>query len=609
MKVKIKYAVLAFVPFFLSSCFFGSDDDYHYVPRSVETVEISTAEAFLKMDEGYGAGEEKNYVLTNDIDFTGITSSLPCLHSSLDGNGHSLLNYSISSRNDQTVALIQENRGVIKNLKVKNFSVDVTAEGEDASLLVGRNYGSVADVEASDSSINAARSINVGGIVAASFNANISKCTNNSPITGGQNVGGVAGIFYISNSFNKDLDCINTASIVGDTSVGGIIGRLQTFYKTGNNYSLTGSLSFAENKGLISGKENVGGVIGFSKGTFVDGGLSVDTLFENYLSDFKNEGNVGGTSYVGGIVGKSEWTREINNCENKGNIAGKEHVGGIAGGTTSSLKCAKDTNTGSIKGESYLGGIAGNASIITESSSECEFTIDGTINSYIGGIAGSLIYTSYCTNKSNITFPETNTVNKVGGIAGYARVGGDTKVTDNINEGDIIAPLKDSDEIGGIYGLCSSYTDTEIMHNENKGIVKGGGHVGGFAGQLIAERNDSSVKDGDFVDFHDNTNSANIEGGFTCVGGLLGRATGGTYSIGMQSFVMNVKIRHNTNSGNITFGSQIAESDKASYLDKNYGAAIVGMIYVRTTFEANTNTNTGTVYSYISNSNIEVLYN
>ena len=103
----------------------------------------------------------------------------------------------------------------------------------------------------------------------------------------------------------------------------------------------------------------------------------------------KNYGLISGRNYVGGILGYDE--KSSNNNENYGNVIGEDYVGGIVGKTdlyAGIYEATVDTsiNEGSIQGINYVGGIVGQAHSTFVKNSKSTGVISGI--SYVGGIVG-----------------------------------------------------------------------------------------------------------------------------------------------------------------------------------------------------------------------------
>ena len=201
-----------------------------------------------------------------------------------------------------------------------------------------------------------------------------------------------------------------------DTNYIGLFG----YIATGSTVKNLGIAS-----GNIKGKNNVGGVVGYSKGTVVN---------------CYNTGAVSGASYVGGVVGVNNGSA-IENCYNTGAVDGTGYIGGVAGYNYNSGTVENSNNTGAVGGTSYVGGVVG-----------CNYS-DGTVeNCYNTGAVNGAIH--------------------VGGLAGYST----GSIVNSYAEGCIIGT---DTYIGGLVG----YSSGSISNSHATGNVNGGTRVGGLVGQ------------------------------------------------------------------------------------------------------------------------------
>lgn len=149
----------------------------------------------------------------------------------------------------------------------------------------------------------------------------------NAYIYGDKNVGILSGI--ANNTFidNVQVDGI----VIGNTSVGGIIGR-------------GGRIWNSTNKANVSGKENIGGLVGERPIT---------------IQKSSNHGDIIGQSNVGGLIGigNSGTITESYNC---GSVTGTiENVGGLVGKYLQGISISDSYSNGNIKGGKNVGGLIG----------------------------------------------------------------------------------------------------------------------------------------------------------------------------------------------------------------------------------------------------------
>ncbi|MBQ7368952.1 MAG: InlB B-repeat-containing protein, partial [Clostridia bacterium] len=199
------------------------------------------------------------FVLKNDIDMSGISWTPFDFGATLDGAGHQIKNFSLSST-DASAGFFLTLSGTVKNLKFWNASVETTSEthgnvGVLAALVNGN--GIVQKVEVVSGSV---RGIvpNMGGIVGMlSGKGTMEGCKNYASVTSSavtNGTGGTGGILgYIDGGVIRD--CENFGVVSGQYCVGGVIGRTWIagacpFNNLVNHATVTGSA------------DCVGGVIG-----------------------------------------------------------------------------------------------------------------------------------------------------------------------------------------------------------------------------------------------------------------------------------------------------------------------------------------------------------
>jgi hypothetical protein len=181
------------------------------------------------------------------------------------------------------------------------------------------------------------------------------------------------------------------------------------------------------NKGIVSGKNNVGGIAGCA--VYV----TADSL--------KNTASIDGFGYVGGIFGGigSSSKNDVKYLSNSGKINGSHFVGGVSGScggnpyinnhsNTSSYSClengfqcgalSKSQNEGLVKGLYYVGGVLGMACSGTISLLGNVADIEGEYG--VAGIVGSVAYI-----KSSALYNRSDIYGKtyVGGIFSYNKEG------------------------------------------------------------------------------------------------------------------------------------------------------------------------------------------
>lgn len=402
--------------------------------------------------------------LTADIDWGGEEWTPLPGRCSLDGQGHSIYNFVITSSLHPEIdrlGLFQtlNDDNVVKNLKLgcnpareydgtSALVVDSAAETYYAGTLAGviRNNKGSDKIQVSDVVSYVPVTMTLPSAATMSFKA-----------------GGIAG--YVSSGTPVEITgCKNygdvknasAAKMTGNIYMGGIVGHLScsgTILENCSNYGEVNLSSKA--KGEI-GTSFAGGIVGRI--------ASVDGVV---VSGCSNEGkvnvgiNVKAAHYIGGIVGmdhqpvaSGSYNVTIDGCTNAGEVgAGSEsksgYYGGIIGCTMSRVLITDCDNlsTGSIfkknnhTSESAYGGIIGRASgcdgaLVTGCTNAADLVESGSVTNAsevyhaFGGIAGiGNIDIVNCSNSGSITVSYTanTTLHCAGGIAGlhegYAMTG------------------------------------------------------------------------------------------------------------------------------------------------------------------------------------------
>ena len=316
-------------------------EEEEFKPSTVDSyIPITTAEQLKKIGSGeqvavngkiYEFKENANYQLQNNIDLSSIGDWKPInkMVGVFDGNNFTISNMKITdaSATYPEVGLFRNASGAILNLTLNGVNINLTSlddtntldsngtqigalvgyfeegyiincnvngsaiiyDGKNIGGLVGHTKGTV-QIENSISNIETiSGSYNIGGLIGcAKGKTIIENSTNNSKVIGSlYNVGGLVG------NANSDLyitKCNNNGEIsnyegMAANNIGGLVG-----YINEGHYFL---VKEGINTGVISGNDNIGGIVGFS---------------ESYanITTSENKGNVTGTGYnVGGLIGMS----------------------------------------------------------------------------------------------------------------------------------------------------------------------------------------------------------------------------------------------------------------------------------------------------------------
>jgi len=427
----------------------------------------------------------------------------------------------------------------------------------------------------------------------------------------GSYVGGLIGKADINARFTNCLVKSVNIEALNATNVGGVSGY-------------GGYLDSCYVSGIVQGKENVGGMIGYmpeensalksscqvaatineGNAEWWDAFLSIPRLTTVPLT-------VSGENYVGGYIGQAHLSGS--NCEGKfvfeyrsttqPNIKGKSRVGGFAGvcnlwGNVQNLSFESKAH---IRGTEYVGGFAGSMGdnpLTARTQNDIAIVIDGQVEgdgtgSYIGGIVGSL--TEY-----SISNPETLWHNKwsvkadeasaVGGIAGY--VGGHCQLPKIKNDGQVSGNKK----VGGLIGKVNCNSDkysVEFLGGGNYGSPGSSTTVSGteIVGGMIGELGRGEIT-GTFPDIYANVHGKNI------VGGLIGNISTESYYHGTITGdlpYMVAEVHGTSNIGGIV-GQIIQDDLRGDYLPFGNGISPRGDIKV---INDGGGENTGGIIGYV----------
>lgn len=298
---------------------------------------------YFSYDSGGGNYVTVPYTVAQDIDFKGeeyfpITASTHPLV--IDGNGKTLSNISIDwpidgaglvGSGDVTISNLTIDKATIKGKDYvgafcgsadssthisKCKLINSTIEGGKyiGGLLGGPSDGgncSISDCNVENSLIKATSSF-VGGIAGQIKSVSGSEVDDETDVKGTDYVGGIAGA---ANGTVSRCSSSATVSAAG-SCVGGVLGATQSMEVM---YTSQGSAYMCANMGSVTGKENVGGIVGYGYSQ-----IAIDQCYST--------GSVSGESKIGGIAGFAD--QPITYCYNIGNITGTDYVGGIVGECT-----------------------------------------------------------------------------------------------------------------------------------------------------------------------------------------------------------------------------------------------------------------------------------
>lgn len=297
----------------------------------------------------------------------------------------------------------------------------------------------------------------------------------------------------------------------GDNDTGAFIGHAVNTTVKGVNSTLK-----------VSGKNNVGGIIGYAKddtgrtNSFADASGSVQPdSRSSELSNLTNTGNISGVSNVGGLVGYMDGGKLSNDEENRiqykgsynlGKITGIDNVpdnyssniGGLVGkAENATVGGTKNTlsNLNTVEGGYNVGGIVGSAvnTTVANASNEGVVKANGYTTDYY------IYHTDYTGNSwqnNNGALPGTHKAEvraaNVGGIVGSSA---GSELKDVTNKADVSSALVkkttgkndpsgfDHYAAGNVGGIVGRAEDSNITNANNvESNIRGAMNVGGIAG-------------------------------------------------------------------------------------------------------------------------------
>ena len=205
-----------------------------------------------------------NYVLANDIDFSGYTQTWWPIYpftGIFDGNGYSISNFKLENLADNDSGLfgfIGEG-AVVKNLGMKDvdITIDVIGSIEYTGAIAGHNMGLIQNCYVTGS----VTGIIMAGGIAGENKGTIQNCYVTADTTGGSVVGGIAG----ANS-GTIQNCYTSGDLGNQDFIGGIAGVNE----------LGGIIQYCYASGSIIGDGRVGGLVGSSADSTIQNSVALN---------------------------------------------------------------------------------------------------------------------------------------------------------------------------------------------------------------------------------------------------------------------------------------------------------------------------------------------
>ena len=260
-------------------------------------------------------------------------------------------------------------------------------------------------------------------------------------VSGGNNVGGIAGYNYNSGDSHGDISNSSASgSITGYYYIGGIIGNA-------DGGSLTDS--YADGPEVHAINNQGGGVIGNASNIQIS-------------NSYSEVGLVVGGAFVGGFVGAQDSNSLIENSYTTSSVQAGSMSGGFAG-LLNGGSVYRSYSTGAIAGTgNQIGGFIGslyNGNIFDDYSTGNVTAAQGYAGGFAGTMYGGSAQRNYASGSVNADAGEV----KAGGFAGQIRYlyNGSLNIMDSFSAGEVTGP----NQLGGFVG--SFYPDVENLSFDN----------------------------------------------------------------------------------------------------------------------------------------------
>lgn len=355
------------------------------------------------------------YIFACDIDCGGAELSyIPALSGEIDGNGYKIHNFVINE-SGYYAGIVKENHGVIKNLYIDNFAVNITSSTAGDTfyaVLCALNYGLISNChilngEFSLTTTNTARMALIAGSVVGmnGYGDNYNgpdyvgiteNCTNKAKITANLSHTGDSEVYYDiggvvgRNTRNSTIsNCKNYGEVITHTKVGCKYNKCIT---VGGicGWNFYGDIYTSSNHASVSSTLELLGTAGQTY-TYTGGGIGLNyaVISDCYSTGKVTKGEIDeynyryeSIDYIGGFVGCNLGT--ITNCFTTGNsvaspsltlyiggfVGGNEQAGGMASTITncfSTGNCEIIDDVEDSLSSVYSGYFAGNNAVTIES--------------------------------------------------------------------------------------------------------------------------------------------------------------------------------------------------------------------------------------------------
>ena len=310
--------------------------------------------ADIALNEGVLLGADGKLVGDPDslLNWTPIGNADVAFDGVFDGDGHVVSGMFVDVTGPNN-GLFGNVSGIVRNVTVEDSWV---RGGKYTGGIVGKNVGTVEN--ATNRATVSGTEDCVGGVVGRSEkrtfqeNSVLKNLLNEGPVSGKENVGGVAGsVYQVTVNGAK-----NIVKVEGIDAVGGVFGSISGTSKN--------ELNDLVNSGEVSGENFVGGIAGAFGGSLriYGGNTSFGCLKETYsisssgrVGRAKNTGKISGKDFVSGVFG-ALCNAETEELANTGRIEGTRYVSGVVGSSGYSTT-RRMYNVGDVSGGVFAGGI------------------------------------------------------------------------------------------------------------------------------------------------------------------------------------------------------------------------------------------------------------
>ena len=467
------------------------------------TYRVKTAEDLIKLAENcildtYSA--ELTVELEADIDLSGVSfDGIPTFSGIFDGNGHTVSGLLIEGEGSvKGFFRYLTESAVVRNLKITG-AVTPTGSKNTVGGIAGENRGIIENCSF-DGTVTGADV--VGGIAGNNkLSGIISGCRIYGEVVGNHFIGGAAGenSGVIRNCKNNAL--INTTAAQNEVELSDVTLGTMTNSEAANTVTDVGGIA-GSSSGVIRNCENRGDV-GYRLMGYNVGGIAGSQ--NGYLTGCENYGSVSGRKEVGGIVGHAEPITNVVYTEDTLQILEEQvdTLGVLAGRASSNAQSSAAQITGQI-------------AVLEGHAKDAQDAID-ILTPDVGG---------EMPDADTILAAQNTLTNSITAMPGV--VDGISKAAENtmyVLGRDLQAVSDQVGIMGATIGAASEdmgFTVTDISDNdteedflgkvekcENYGEVLGDGNVGGIVGALAYE-NDLDTED-DFVFFGESSMDVSSE--------------------------------------------------------------------------------------------------